>query len=81
MLKLSEDFDRDSPVNHVITVNECMTIFDIKDRKTIHIAIWTGRLDARKADSDIGEARGFYLISFASAHKLWADRIKDKDNA
>lgn len=74
MLRLTEDYSVDSPINNVITVNECMTIFKIKNRSTVHMAIFKGKLDARKCDSEIGQARGFYLIDYRSAYQLWGDR-------
>ena len=74
MLRLTQDYSSDSPIHNVITVNECMAMFHIKNRSTVHMAIFKGKLDARKCDSDIGQARGFYLIDFRSAYELWGDR-------
>jgi hypothetical protein len=70
----SQDVKPDSPVNRVITVKECMSLFNIHQKKTVIMAILTGRLEARKADSEIGQAGGTYLISYSSAFHIWGDR-------
>jgi hypothetical protein len=70
----SPDVGPDNPVNQVITVKECMALFHIHQKKTVIMAILTGRLEARKADSDIGQAGGTYLIDYSSAFKVWGDR-------
>jgi hypothetical protein len=51
-----------------------MSLFNIHQKKTVIMAILTGRLEARKADSEIGQAGGTYLISYSSAFHIWGDR-------
>lgn len=70
-----EEAKRDSPIDKVISMRECMKIFDIKDSKTVLMAILTGRVIGRKMDKEVGEYGGTFIIDFDSAYAKWGHRL------
>ena len=70
----------ESPIDNVFSIKECMRVFDLKDVKTVRLAIISGRVKGRKLDSAEGAYGGTYIIDCASAFAAWGYRIK-KDEA
>ena len=66
--------DPEQFIKRVITVKECMSLFKLKDKKTVIMACATGRLISRKADQPIGQIGGVWLIDLSSAKAIWGHR-------
>lgn len=73
-VSMSEQYNPLASLEAVITVRECCAQFHIADQKTVLMAIFTGRLTARKADKPIGMRGGVWLIDLSSAKALWGKR-------
>lgn len=69
----------ESAIDNVFSIRECMEVFNLKDAKTVRMAILTGRVVGRKLDSADGEYGGTYIVDAASAFARWGNRITDKD--
>lgn len=62
--------NKSADLSRVITLKECCELFG-KSRTAVLMAVYSGRVVNRKADTHPGDRGGIYLISFASAFELW----------
>lgn len=57
-----------------LSVRGVMDTFGIKQRKTVIMAIYTGKITAAKFDAVEGDRDGFWLIDAKSAYAYWDNK-------
>lgn len=60
-----------SALGQTMTVNEVMKEFKLKSSKNIITACLLGKVKCRKADAELGERGGVWLIERQSATERW----------